>query len=119
MPDAGRAGRPRSPSSRRQPLLEHPVGRVGVARIDEAGLVAGEARVGAFGRVVDEALGQVEGFGRLAVFAAVQAAADQLGGRIPQVGVLERGRSLLMGRLERLPAARVKPVGAGARPCVG
>ena len=47
-------------------LLEHVDGRVGVARIDEAGLLALEARLGGLGGVVDIALRQVHRFRCLA-----------------------------------------------------
>src|SRR6202012_5980 len=79
---------------------------VGVARIDIARLVAGEARIGLFGSLVDEALGQVERLGRLAELRAVDAAADQLGRRFPVLrlagvrhgGAPFRGRMKVTGR---------------------
>ena len=47
-------------------LLEHIDGRIGIARIDETGLLALETRFRAFGRVVDVALRHVDRFRRLA-----------------------------------------------------
>ena len=71
----------------RQPVLEHLHGRIGVARVDEARLVAGEAGVGALGAVVDVALGQKERLGGLAERRAHRAAAHQAGGDFPVLGL--------------------------------
>ena len=59
-------------------LLEHVDGRVGVARIDEAGRLALEARLGGLGGFVDVALRQVDRFRRLAMLGAQRAAVDKL-----------------------------------------
>ena len=75
--------RPRGPGAFEKPhaLLEHGDGRVGVARIDEAGLLALEARRRLLGAVVDVALGQEDRLGVLAELRAEDAAVDELGRR--------------------------------------
>ncbi len=70
-----------------QPVLEHLHRRIGVARIDKARVVAGEAPIGGLGAVIDEALGQIEGFGGFAIGRARQAAPDQPGGGLPALRV--------------------------------
>ncbi len=59
--------------------LEHRNGRVGVARIDVAGVLALEARLAQLRAVVDIALGQEQPLRRLAEFGAERAAMDQAG----------------------------------------
>ena len=62
----------------RHPLLEHRYGRIGEARIDEARIVALEARLGQLHRVVEIALGEEERFRRLFEPRSQRAAVDQL-----------------------------------------
>ena len=70
------------------PLLEHGDGRVGIARIDEAGVLPIEARLGRLGRVVDEALGEEEGLRRFAELRTEGATVDEAGGLAPVFRVL-------------------------------
>ena len=60
-------------------LLEHGDGRVGVARIDEARILALEARLGRLGVGIDEALGQEQRLGGLGELRAHGAAVHELG----------------------------------------
>src|SRR5690606_23964417 len=62
-------------------LLEHGNGRVGETRIDETGLIAGKARRGTLGAVIDEALSEEERLGGLAEFRSQGAAMYELGRR--------------------------------------
>ncbi len=64
----------------RHALLEHPHGGVREARVDEAGVLALEARLGGLGGLVDEALRQEQRFRRLAEGRAQGAAVDEAGG---------------------------------------
>ena len=66
-----------------QPLLEHGDGRIAIAAIDIAVILAGEAPLGGLRLVIDEARIDEERFRRLAMRRAVEAAADQLGGLAP------------------------------------
>ena len=93
-------------------LLEHVDGRVGVARIDEAGLLALEARLGGFGGLVDIALRQVDRFRRLAVLGAQRARMHELGCRLP-IALLGHD----MPQTTKKPAAKVAtgPYGLAAR----
>ena len=83
--DRGHAagGRARGLGALQEPhaLLEHGDGRVGVARIDEARLVALEAPLGLLGAVVDVALGHEHRLGVLAELRAQRSAVDELGRR--------------------------------------
>ncbi len=82
MPDAvaRQASAPSSSASRSSNILHR---RIAVAGIDEAGLFAGEARVGLLGAVVDEALGQIERLGGLAVAASAPGRRAPGGWRLP------------------------------------
>ena len=80
----------------RHALLEHGHGRVGEARIDEARVLALEARLGGFHRVVDEALGQEHRFGRFAELRAQRAAVDQArGGRSAACLIVVRSSAIV------------------------
>ena len=84
----------------RHAALEHRHRRIGEARIDEARLVALEARLGLLHRVVEIALGEEQGFRRLFEPRAQRAAVDELR-RGPQglgVAGLARGRHDLSSR---------------------
>ena len=87
-----RRGRPRilGAFERAHALFEHVDRRVGIARIDEARLVALEARLGRFRTVVDEALRQIHRLRRFAELRAHGRAMDELGGGLP--GFLVRHR---------------------------
>ena len=61
-------------------LLEHGDGRIGVARIDEARIVALEARFGGFRVGIDEALRQEHRLGGLGELRTERAAVHELGG---------------------------------------
>ena len=75
-------------------LLEHRHRRVGVARIDEARIVALEAGLGRLGIGVDEALGQEHGFRGLAELRPHRAAVHQFcGGAITFLSVSHGGIS--------------------------
>ena len=67
------------PFQQGQARLQHLQRRVAVAGIDEAGLVAGEARLGRRRAVIDEARGQEDRLGGLAIGRSSGAAADQHG----------------------------------------
>src|SRR5579883_69979 len=60
-------------------MLEHRHRRIRIARIDEAGIVALEARLGRLHRVVEIALGQEQRFRRFLEIGAQGAAMDELG----------------------------------------
>ncbi len=81
--DGGHAARDRKPRLRAfeqaHALLEHRDGRIGVARIDEARVLALEARLGRLGVGIDEALGQEQRLGGLGELRAHRAAMHQLG----------------------------------------
>ena len=62
----------------RHPLLEHRHGRIGEARIDEARIVALEARLRELHRVVEIALGEKQGLRRLLEARTQRSAMDQL-----------------------------------------
>ena len=69
---------------RGHPLLEHPHRRVAVAGVDElVGAGGDEARLGGLGVGVDEALGQEDRLGGLAVLAAARPAVHQPRPRAP------------------------------------
>ena len=71
-------------------LFEHVDGGIGVPRIDEARLLALEARLGGFGRVVDIALREVDRLGRLAELRSLGSGMHELRRRFP-VALLGRG----------------------------
>ncbi len=75
--DRGHAGRRRTRRFRAleggHAAFEHGDGRIGEARIEEAGRRAREALLAFLGAVIDEALGQKERFGRLAELRAQRA----------------------------------------------
>ncbi len=80
--DGGHAARRRARRlgafEQRHPLLEHRDRRIGEARIDEARIVALEARLRELHRVVEIALGEKESFRRLLEGGAQRSAMDQL-----------------------------------------
>ena len=80
--DGGHAARGRARRlgafEQRHPLLEHRHGRIGEARIDEARILALEARLRELHRVVEIALGEKERFRRLLEARAQRPAMDQL-----------------------------------------
>ena len=87
-------------------LLEHGDGRIGVARIDEARILALEARLGGLRAAIDEALGQEDRLGGLAELRAERAAMHQLGRRAAAASSSIRS-SLPSGTLPtKNPAAR-------------
>ena len=69
-----------------KPLLEHGDGRIAVAAIDIAVILAGKAALGGLRLVIDEARIDEERFRRLAMRRAVEPAADQLGCLAPAGG---------------------------------
>ncbi|MPL84436.1 hypothetical protein SDC9_30401 [bioreactor metagenome] len=69
---------------RRHPVLEHPRRRVAVAGIDELVRARGdEARLGDLGRGIDEALGQEQRLGHLAVLRAADAVMHEFRPGVP------------------------------------
>ena len=68
---------------RAHPRLEHADGRVGIAAIDEAFLVALEARLGLLGAVIDIAGVEEDGLGGFAELAAQRAFMHKLRRRAP------------------------------------
>src|SRR5262249_6832209 len=97
----GHAGRGRAAGFRAFELdhaaLEHRDGRIGIARIDEAGVLALEARLALLGSVVDIALGEEQSLGRLSEFGAKRAGMNEAGfGTV--VRRLRRGSRLEVGR---------------------
>ena len=80
--DGGHAARGRARRLRafeqRHPLLEHRDRRIAEARIDEAWILALEARLRELHRVVEKALGEKESFRRLLEGRAQRSAMDQL-----------------------------------------
>ena len=72
------------PLDRGDAFLEHPHGRIAVAGIDELIRPAfDEARLGLFGTFVDEALGQIDRLGHLAILATPRACVDEFRLRLP------------------------------------
>ena len=114
--DRGHAacGRPRRLRAldERHPSLEHRNRRVGKARIDEARIVALEARLGDLHRVVEIALGEKQRFRRLFEPRPQRPAVDQLGRRPQRLGVAgfararHRSSPLRQGRLMGLETRR-------------
>ena len=94
----------------RHPPLEHRHGRVGEARIDEARIVALEARLGELHRVVEIALGEKKRFRRLFEPRSQRPAVDELRRRPQRLGIagFSRGRhrSSPLARERRLIGAR-------------
>ena len=87
-------------------------GRVGEARIDEARLLALEARLGGLGAVIDEALGQEDRLGVLAELRPEDAAMDQRGRR-PEFFLLVVRFAIVIDAPNKKPG---RAAGSGAFP---